>query len=69
MTPDRETRALTWLRSLGYGRFTYRQLAEETGMTRDQALIACVRLLDRGDVYFVQWIEHYGTDRHELRRA
>lgn len=67
--PDRETRALTWLRSLGHGRFTYRQLAEETGMTRGQALAACVTLLQRGEVWYVQWVADYGTDRYELRRA
>lgn len=68
MSP-REERCLGWLRARGPGLFTYRQLAEATGMTRDHAWIACLALAGRGDVDYVQWIEHYGTDQYELRSA
>lgn len=68
MTP-REERCLGWLRARGPGLFTYREAAAATGMTFDQAWVACMALADRGDVDYVQRIEHYGTGQYELRSA
>ena len=64
---DRQTPALAWLRERGPGPFGYRELAAATGMTRDQAMIACLALETRGVIHHVQWIWNYGTDRFELR--
>lgn len=66
-TADREQQALAWLRALGSGEFSYQAVAEGTGMTRTQALVACLALLRRGDVDYVQWMGNLGRDLYELR--
>lgn len=67
MKPSREDRMLAWLRERGPGPFTYRQAARGAGMTRGQAQVACLRLLGRGEVSYVQWIGDCGTGRFELK--
>ena len=68
--PERQARVLARLRELGPGSlFTYLQVAAATGMTSNQACLACLALLRRGDVDYFQWIGDYGSPWYELRRA
>ena len=67
--PERQARALAWLREHGPGLFTYRDVARGTGMTRDQAWAACLGLLDEGAICYVQWVWHWGTQTYDLRSA
>lgn len=64
-----EERVLAWLRALGRGPFTCQELADGTGLSRDQALITLLALTRRGLIEAVQWMGDYGTGRYELRRA
>jgi CRP-like cAMP-binding protein len=63
---DRETSVLAWLRELGSGEFTRRQVQDALGLSRDHVVTALARLERRGEIRTWQWAGHYGTGRYQL---